>query len=284
MKRPLYAVIIVLLLATIACSININIPTMAVGPTKIYDVNEPLPSDASTANVNINMGAGTLDLSGGASSLVEGTIKYNIPDWDPKVTETGSGVMITQGNETNITGIPSNKLINDWVIHLNDTTPLDLAIKAGAYKGTMDLSGLHLTSLSIMDGASQNTVSFNTPNPEMMNSFTYRTGASQVELSGLANANFTNLDFEGGAGQYNFDFSGTFNQDATVTIKTGVSSITIDVPASMAVTFINSGGVSNINTSGTWTVNGDTYRASGDGHTLTIKAEVAVGSVKLNRK
>ena len=284
MKRPIYAVLIVLLLATLACSINITLPTMKVGPTKTFTVNEPIPSGSSTAVLNINMGAGSLDLSGGTSALVKGTITYNIPEWDPKVTQSDNAVTITQGEQTNITGVPSDKLINNWVLKVNDTNPLDLSIKAGAYKGSMDLSGLHLSNLSIMDGASQNTVTFKTPNPKLMSNFSYKTGASQVELDGLANANFTNMQFDGGAGQYTFDFSGTLNQDAHLTIKTGISSINIDVPADMSVTFINSGAVSNITTTGTWTVNGNTYRASGEGHLLTIDAQIAVGSIKLNRK
>jgi hypothetical protein len=285
MKRPLYAVIIVLLLATLACSVNINIPTMAIGPTKTFTVNEPVP-DANPVAVNLNMGAGTLDLSSGTSSLVEGTITYNVPNWDPKVTQTASGVTIVQGEETTISGIPSDKLVNDWAIKLNETTPMDLTIKAGAYKGSMDLSSMHIHSLDITDGASQNKVTFNIPNPEQMVSLNYRTGASQVELDGLANANFSTMSFEGGAGEYTFDFSGTLNQNATATIKTGVSSITIDVPMDMAVIFVNSGGVSNITTTGTWTVNGNTYTSSGagQGYTLTINAQIAVGTVKLNRR
>jgi len=284
MKRPLFAVLIVMLLASLACSVNITIPTMQVGPTKVFNINQPVPAGISLAAVNMNMGAGTLKLDGGAEGLITGKITYNVPDWDPKLTTTQNGVDITQGENTNITGLPSANLVNDWIIHLNSTVSMDLTINAGAYKGSMDLSGLHLHSLSILDGASQNTVTFNTPNPEKMDTLTYRTGASQVELDGLANANFANMEFDGGAGQYTFDFAGTLAQDSSMTIKTGVSSITIDVPASMAVTFINSGGVSNVNTTGTWTVNGDTYTAGGSGHMLTIHAEIAVGTVKLVRK
>jgi len=284
MKRPLFVVLIVMLLATLACSVNISIPTMQVGPTKTFNVNQPVPSGVSLASVSMSMGAGTLKLTGGASGLVEGTITYNVPDWDPKVTTSDNGVTITQGENTNISGIPSSNLVNDWVMRLNNTVAMDLTINAGAYKGNMDLSGIHIRSLNITDGASQNSVMFNTPNPEKMDTLTYRTGASQVELDGLANANFSNMEFDGGAGEYTFDFAGSLAQDSSVTIKTGVSSITVTVPAEMAVTFINSGGVSNINTSGTWTVNGGTYTSGGSGHMLTIHAEIAVGTVKLVRK
>jgi hypothetical protein len=284
MKHPLYAVIIIMLLTTLACSVNITIPTMQLGPTKTFTVNEAISSGTSQTNISMTMGAGTLKLAGGASGLVEGTIKYNVPGWDPKITTLGNQVTITQGETTNITGIPSSNLVNDWELKLSDTEAMNLMIAAGAYKGNMDFSGMHLLSLSIMDGASQNKAVFNTPNPEKMDTFTYRTGASQVELDGLANANFVNMDFEGGAGQYTFDFSGALKQDTSVTIKTGVSSITIIVPIAMSITFVNSGNASNITTTGTWTVNGETYTTDGSGFMLTINSQIAVGTVKLVRK
>ena len=284
MKRPFFAVIIVMLLTTLACSVNITIPTMQLGPTKTFTVNEPIPSGASQTSISMTMGAGTLKLNGGASGLVEGTIKYNVPGWDPNISSLINQVIITQGETTNITGIPSSDLVNDWVLKLSDTEAMNLKIAAGAYKGTMDFSGLHLLSLSIMDGASQNKVVFDTPNPEKMDTFIYRTGASQVELDGLANANFANMEFEGGAGQFTFDFTGALKQDTSVTIKAGVSSITIIVPTAMSVTFVNSGGASNITTTGTWTVNGETYTTDGSGYLLTLHSQIAVGTVKLVRK
>jgi hypothetical protein len=283
MKRPLLIVVIVLLLVNIACTINLSIPTMEVGDIKTFTVNEPVPTGVSLAEVNLNMGAGTLDLSGGAEGLVNGTITYNVPKWDPVLTSNENGVTLTQGEETDITGFPSSNLVNDWVLKLNETEPIDLTIKAGAYKGTMALGGLHLRNLSVTDGASQVKVSFDEANPEKMDTLTYHTGASQVDFTGLANANFSNMDFLGGAGSYTFDFTGTLLQDTQVSIKTGISSITILVPANMIVIFINSGGVSNISTSGTWTVNGQTYTTGESGYTLTIRAETAVSTIKLVR-
>ena len=136
---------------------------------------------------------------------------------------------------------------------------LDLTINAGAYKGRLDLSGLKLHRLEINDGASDGDIKFNVPNPESMEKLVYRTGASKVNLYGLANANFVDMTFDSGAGDYLLDFSGTLNQDATVSIHTGVSSLTIVIPAGMHAIITNSGAITNVTPVGTWTVSDNRY-------------------------
>ncbi len=280
MKPQLYAVIAVLILASLACSININIPSIQTGPTQILTVNEPLPSGNEATSVNIGMGAGTFKLSGGSSALVDGTIQYNVDSWKPTITNSGNSLSIQQGNNS-INGIPTKNIVNDWDLKLNNTVPMDLEISAGAYKGTLDLSGLHLRNLSISDGASESTVTFSTPNPEPMERLTYKTGASKVDLIGLGYANFSQMTFDGGAGSYTLDFSGTLSHDANVTIRAGVSSLDILIPAGMNAKITNSGGLSNINAQGTWTVTDNVYSTSGSGPTLNVTVEMGVGSLKL---
>lgn len=281
MKRPLVFVCLSLLIATLACTVNISVPTMQIGDKKTYTINEPVPANATLSAINLTMGAGSLTIKGNSDALISGTIIYNVPKWDPQVSTTDSGVSIVQGEETDISGVPSSSLINNWSVQLNNTIPIDLTLSAGAYKGTMDFTGIHLHSLSVTDGASQNKVTFSDPNPEKMESLTYRTGASKIDLLDLANANCATMDFEGGAGSYTFDFSGTLAQDMDVTLRTGVSSITIKVPADITVNFVNSSGVSHVTTSGTWTVNGDNYSTGTSGHILSIHAETAVSSITL---
>ena len=85
---------------------------------------------------------------------------------------------------------------------------MDLTIAAGAYEGNLELGGLALKSLTVKDGASHVDLSFPEPNQTEMSILRYETGASDVKLTGLANANFSTLTFSGGAGNYTLDFSG----------------------------------------------------------------------------
>lgn len=284
MKRPLIFVLILLVLATLACSVNIDVPQMQTIEPVTVNISEAPLADVKVTQLMFNMGAGSLDLSGGAEKLVEGTIRYNVKDWDPKVNRTAQVLSITQLEQTKITGIPTKEVINEWKLKVNDNIPVQLQVNAGAYKGTLDLSGLRLQHLEITDGASQSKVFFNTPNREKMDLLSYKTGASSVELTGLANANFKAMTFDGGAGSFTLDFSGSLMQPADVSVKTGVSNLVIIIPAGMSAKVISSGAISNITTEGTWTVNGETYQASGEGNLLSIRLETGVGNVRLIHK
>jgi hypothetical protein len=110
------------------------------------------------------------------------------------------------------------------------SSPMDLSINAGAYQGDFELGGLALTGLTVKDGAASVALSFSKPNPIAMTVLRYETGASQVELKGLSNANFSTMLMSSGAGDYTLDFSGDLRRDATITITTGLSNIELVVP------------------------------------------------------
>jgi hypothetical protein len=284
MKPVFYLVIAALVLSSLACSVTINAPTIQTGDTQTLTINETAPDAKLPAAVNLSMGAGTLTLTGGATNLVEGTVRYNISGWKPSITRDAGNLTIAQDTKR-INVIPGNKPVNDWVLKLGKT-PMALSLKAGAYEGKLDLSGVALTSLDITDGASTSKVIFNSLNPQVMSTFSYRTGASTVELNGLANANFRNMTFDGGAGSYTLDFSGVLQSNANVKIKGGVSDMTIRVPAGTNCTITVTGGLNTVSTSGTWNSEGKVYTNSGTSGAprLTIDVEMGVGTLHLESR
>jgi len=283
MKR-LIAFVATLALATLACGFGINLPRLETGPTQTVTVSETLPDGDTVAEVSVSMGAGELSIAPGAQeAFVEGTIKYNVEDWKPTVTNQAGKITIEQGQRDGISGLPNNDMVNEWDLKFGDA-PMKLEVQAGAYQGALDLSGLALRRLEINDGASEATVKFDSVNPEEMDEFRYSTGASSVKLEGLANANFERLVFKGGVGDYTLDFSGELQRDATVDIDAGVSSVRIVIPEGMNAEIKVSGGITDINTKGAWTVSGDDYSVSGSGPTLTINVDMGVGSLTLESK
>ena len=283
MKSPIGIALIVFMVTTLACTISLPVNTAQTGEIQTLNINEPAPTDHSgPAELNVAMGAGTLQITGGANGLVEGSVRYNVPDWQPEVTRQSNGSTI--GVNTQFTkSIPNNNVINDWNLKLGDI-PMDFTLKAGAYSGTVDLSGVPLTNLSISDGASSAKVLFNIPNPVKMTNLSYKTGASTVELDGLANANFTDMTFNGGAGSYTLDFSGNLQQPANVLITAGVSNVTIDLPANSNSQVTITGALNDINADGTFNIDGKIYRTSGNGPLLNITVDMSVGSLDLVSK
>jgi hypothetical protein len=285
MNKHLLIPITLLAAAALACSpvnVNINVPKIETGPTETFTIDEPLPKEGVVPDVEIQMGAGTLTLVGGAAGLAEGEIQYNVSEWEPTITNTGSRLTIAQG-KSNVNGMPSRDVINDWNLKLGNI-PMDLSIRAGAYSGSINLSGVPLQNLSINDGASSSDVTFDTLNPEEMDLFEYSSGASSVTLSGLANANFDEMNFTGGVGDYTLDFSGTLQRDADVMVDGGVGSIRIVVPKGFNAKITVDTGIGNADASSDWARSGDTYILKGTGPTLTIVVKMGVGSLELDTK
>jgi hypothetical protein len=247
MKRPILMLISILVIASLACSININIPSPKVGEKQTFEISEAAPSE-TPARLAIAMGGGKLSIQPGGDKLVQGSVVYNVADWKPVITRDGNSVRIEQKIAN---GIPLSKgladITNNWTLLIGNV-PTDLSIEAGAYDGKLDFSGLPLTNLKITDGASQAQVTFDTPNPQRL------------------------------------DFSGKLSHDTQVNVNGGLGNLTIIVPKGSNARIILGASLNNVSTEGVWTVEGQEYRVSGEGPTLRIDMNVGVGNLNLVNK
>jgi hypothetical protein len=286
MFRRFLPAVFVLVFTLSACDLHISLPvTQPTGPTTTDEITAPLPAaSAQPAVVNVAFGAGTLKLHSGAaaSSLVSGTATYNISDFKPTVTVDAASVRIEQGN-WHLSGIPDlSKVKNEWDLSLANL-PLDLTIDGGAYHAEYDFGGLALTDLTISDGAADVTAKFSSPNLAQMSLLSYSTGASNVSLTGLGNANFASLEFDSGAGNYTLDFSGKLKRNGSVHIGTGVSNLTLVIPVAVPVQITVKGAASNVSSGSGWTRNGNVYTQVGTGPELTFVIEIGAGNITLTR-
>jgi hypothetical protein len=280
MYRKLILFIAILALTTLACGINVPQPPQP-GPDMTDEINVPYP-DSDEINLKLSFGAGELTLNPGADVLVDGTATYNYSELKPEIITDGGDVEVRVGDE-DFNLLPNlNDLKNEWDLKLGDQ-PMNLSIDSGAYDGKFELGGLSLTRLEIKDGASNVEVSFSQPNPVEMSTFTYSTGASDVKLTGLANANFSLLDFSAGAGDYTLDFSGELQRDASVKIESGLSNLIIIVPEGVSAVVTVESGLSNVNAGSGWERSGEDYIQKGEGPTLTFVIEMGAGNLTLAR-
>jgi hypothetical protein len=284
-RKMIILAIVTLALVSLACSITVNLPNTQVktGLTVTDNINIPFLADKQAiADVTLNFGAGKLNLQPGATAeLISGTATYNVTDFKPVVTSDSINIKIEQGN-LKLTGIPTinSSVVNNWNLSLGNS-PMSLAIKAGAYEGTYELGGLSIHSLEVTDGASTVNLSFSKPNLVEMTTLKYTTGASKVSLAGLGNANLTDLSFNGGAGDYTLDFTGQLNRNMTVSIESGVSSVTVIVPAGVPAQLTTEGSLISVTTSGGWGQTGNTYQLFGSGYSITILAKMGAGTLRL---
>lgn len=280
MSKKLLFLTLIFALALSACSLRIETRSEPPGPDVVDEISIPGP-DAETAFLTLEFGAGKLRLAPGSEqALVSGTATYNIADLKPVITQDGETVRMHQGEYKMSTWPNIDGAKNEWDLQLG-TMPLDLTLKVGAYEGIFDFGGLSLVNLTVRDGAADVRVDFSAPNPVRMNALKYQTGASNVTLMNLSNANFTTLSFEGGAGNYTLDFGGELQRDAGVTLRAGMSNISLVIPPGFAAQVTVDGGLSSINAPGGWRQNGNTYSRSGDGPVLTIVVDLGAGNLQI---
>ena len=127
------------------------------------------------------------------------------------------------------------------------------------------------------------TVDFSAANKEKLGVLSYKTGASNVTLKNLGNANFGTLVFESGAGNYKLDFGGKLQRDGSVTIRSGMSNLTLVIPAEVAATVKVNSGLSNVQVPSSWSQRGETYTQAGSGPGLTIIIEMGAGNVQVTQ-
>lgn len=279
MKAQILIAILVLSLATIACGFTFDLPERpAAGPEVKESITVQDPRSEMT-RLSISFGAGKLKISPGARNLVDGTAVYNVESLKPQVIEAGSNIEIKQGNLTALP--PVSDIKNEWDLELGDM-PMDLVISAGAYEGEIELGGLALRSLDVQDGASNVDLSFSRPNPVEMSIMQYTTGASDVKLTGLANAGFTTMTFSGGAGNFTLDFSGDLQRDAVITIDSGFGNVSLIIPQDVNARMTVDSAAVNINHGTSWTQNGKDYTQEGKGPTLTFIVNMAAGNLLIS--
>lgn len=283
-KQPFIAVF-VLSLATLACGINITLPSEAIeiGPMVTEEINVPSVAGNETTELTISFGAGELQISPGEiNNLVSGTAMYNVEEFKPEFTVSGNVAELRQGSfDYEFTGLPNfDDMENKWDLKLG-SDPIDLIINAGAFSGIMDLGGLYLENLEIFGGASSVEINFTQPNLTEMNTFRYTTGASDIDLNNLGNANFEFMDFDCGVGNYTLDFSGDLQRDAKVEINAGLSNIILSIPENIPATVTVTGGLSTTNILGAWSGSDNVFSQPGEGPSLEIEVEIGAGNLDL---
>jgi len=125
-------------------------------------VDQPVSIDAGTAdraNVELDMRAGELRLSGGASKLLEGTLEYNATRYKPRVTSSINGehatITVNQPDGSGGTSNWGGKAKNTWDLQLSNKTLLDLGINCGAGQAKLNLGDVLLRSLQVHIGVGQ---------------------------------------------------------------------------------------------------------------------------------
>ena len=146
-KTMTILVILIFLSGSISC---VEVGDMEVD-SKIVELG-----GAETVVLEVDMGAGELDIHGGARELMDATFAYNVDKWKPRVRYEVLGqkglLKIRQGHSR---GVPMGSTKNKWDISLSENVPIGIKINFGAGEGDLDLRQLQLESLDIDMGVGE---------------------------------------------------------------------------------------------------------------------------------
>jgi hypothetical protein len=124
------------------------------GPLRDEPVSINL-GDATSATVQLNIGAGELILRGGASKLLQGRFEYNVPAWKPEVhsSVSGSTADVTIQQRHGSGGFGNTR--NLWDLELNNNVLLDLNLNCGAGRTRLEMGDLNLQHMQVHLGAGE---------------------------------------------------------------------------------------------------------------------------------
>jgi hypothetical protein len=156
--------------------------------------------DAASALVDITMGAGTLEVSGGADGLMQAEFVYNVDRWKPEVIydlEGSQGILKVRQPVGLDINLGNNRY--EWDLQFSRNVPMELRAKLGAGESTLDLKGLMLTRLEVNVGAGDLNLDLS---GDRQGSFDARVrgGVGSVQIL-LPNDVGVKVDVTGGLGQ-----------------------------------------------------------------------------------
>ena len=173
-------------------------------------------------------------------------------------------------------------------LFLGKARPFTLTLEGGASEADVELGSVPLRRLTVKYGAGKQEIGFSSPNPEALDLLTVVGGAASMEFEGLANANFAEMTLEGGAANYELDFSGALRRDANVKINTAVSSVALQAPAGTAVKMSAEAMMGSVDTGdGFMKKDGAFWNEAalhGTRPCITINARLTMGSIRLEQE
>ena len=199
------------------------------------------PKNADSARAVLKMGAGELNLTGGADQLMEADFSYNVSEWKPEVSYDVSGkkgeLVVKQGSANG--GDLSGGARNEWDINMNDEVPTDLVVQMGAGESDLDLDSLTLTGVDLKIGAGKTTVDLSGDYTRDFDAsiqggvgeatvlLPSEVGVKAKAAGGLGKINAKGLKMVGGA--YVNDAYGESDTNISVDVKGGVGEINLKV-------------------------------------------------------
>ncbi|MBN2848806.1 MAG: hypothetical protein JXP72_10230 [Coriobacteriia bacterium] len=236
MRITVAALAVCALIAATGC-VQVEIPV----PEAASDSDSIDAGGATELVASVEMGAGRLAITGGASGAMDADYDFTDAEWRPEVRYDVAGgegrlsVRTPSRPRFSITG----QMRYDWRIVFTDEMPLDLSVTMGAGESDLDLGSLDLRRLQVTLGAGDATVDLvGEARHDLVADIT--AGAGAVTLRVPADVGVRVVGYQDGLGSYRAD---GFKQDGNalvndawddaevrfeITLRRGLGDVTIE--------------------------------------------------------
>jgi hypothetical protein len=191
---------------------------------------------------NIRMDVGSLEIAGANphAPLYSYDLAYDKNSLAPEIHyDSANGG--TEGRfsfyfqNTRSLGIRNRSELNKVHIAFNNSIPLNLDVNAGVGDVHLSLSGMKLSRVNLEAGVGGAKLTVYEPNPIVCDLIRINNGVGEINAVGLGNLNFRRLEFAGGVGGADLDFTGDWKQGADIDIKLGVGEVKVRMPRDLGV-------------------------------------------------
>jgi len=157
MDRPIMRLYLCFAFLTLLLLAGCNSADWDAGPPQ-SDSRTVQLGEAKSARVEIEMGAGQLNVNSGAHELLEADFSYRGASRRPRVEYHVSGGQgqLTIREPESYHGHGGGQ--NTWDLHLSNKVPMQLKVEQGAGRAKLTLGGLALSRLDLEMGAGETTV------------------------------------------------------------------------------------------------------------------------------
>jgi predicted membrane protein len=230
---------LVFVVATVLMVSNIvgQVTNPAVGELRTETQSVAL-GEASSVVADVSIGVGKLDISGGATDLMNATFNYNIAAWKPVVSYDVKGtegtLLVQQPSQGAISTSPNTRY--DWDLRFKNDVPVTMKVDIGVGEGNLRFAGLDLRRLEVNSGVGDTTLDLTSLNTQQDVSVLVKGGVGQVTITlptdtgvrvtadgGLGNINANGLTVNGNT--FTNTAYGTTPTTINIDVKTGIGNI-----------------------------------------------------------
>ena len=152
MRREITASLITVVLIASVAMLSGCVEKVMVGKLRTDSQSVELDG-VESVNVEIDIWAGELGVSGGADKLLEANYTYNVDALKPEIEYSDGTLIVEQSGSHGISSWEPGDYRCGWDLRFNDDVPMDLNVNFGIVEGDLELSSLNLTSFEIDMGA-----------------------------------------------------------------------------------------------------------------------------------